>query len=187
MRNVIVGLGLSCALSIVSSAGCGGGTASGAALQVSIHPGDRGVVNGRRLESLARQFEQQYPCTAADTISIQGVAPQTYSAEGCGHMVVYQLQCRPGVYGQICDWGPIVEDLMARAAVDMSCRADAMDMQPAQGMGRSVMGCGYAATYILQCQGMCSWQLASPVAQVGPMTGGGNGAATGGNSAYITQ
>jgi hypothetical protein len=189
MRNVVVGLGLAGVVSVASIVGCGGGTASGAALQVSIYPSDRGVVNGRRLESLARQFEQQYPCTATDTISVQGVAPQTYSVEGCGHMVVYQLACRPGVYGQICDWNPMVEDLMARAATDMSCQPDAMDMQPAQGMGRTVMGCGFAGTYILQCQGACSWQLASPIAQVGPATGAtGNGVTTtGGNSTYVTQ
>jgi hypothetical protein len=187
MRNVVVGLGLACAVSVASMVGCGGGTASGAALQVSIHPSDRGTVNGRRLESLARQFEDQYAsCTAADTISIQGVAPQTYSAEGCGHLAVYQLQCRQGMYANTCSWSPIADDLMARAATDMSCQPDTMDMQPAAGMGRTVMGCGFTATYVLQCQGMCAWQLASPVTQTGVATGG-NTVTSGGNSAYITQ
>lgn len=196
MKHVVVGLGLSVAVLGSALAGCGGGTASGAAMQVSVYPSDRGVVNGRRLESLARQFEDQFmSCTAQDTISIQGVAPQTYTAEGCGHLVVYQLQCRQGVYANTCSWSPIAEDLMARAATDMSCQADAMDMQPAQGMGRTVMGCGYAATYVLQCQGMCAWQLSGSVTQtgVGAGTGGnvvttdGNTATTGGNSSYITQ
>ncbi|MFO0709894.1 MAG: hypothetical protein U0353_08650 [Sandaracinus sp.] len=189
MRNVVVGLGLAGVVSVASIAGCGGGTASGAALQVSIYPSDRGVVNGRRLESLARQFEQQYPCTAEDTISVQGVAPQTYSAEGCGHMVVFRLQCRAGVYSQICEWSPMAEDLMARASTDMNCSPDTMDMQPASGMGRSVMGCGLSATYVLQCQGACVWQLASPIAQVGPATGGGGNtvSTTGGSSSYVAQ
>ena len=167
-------------------AACGGGTASGAAMQVSIYPSDRGTVNGRRLESLARQFEQQYTCTAEDTISVQGVAPLTYTAEGCGHMLVYQLQCRPGVYGQICDWLPVADDLMTRAATDMSCTPDTMDMQPAAGMGRTVMGCGYTATYVLQCQGVCAWQMSGPLQQTGPTTGGGN-TVTGGGNSYIQQ
>lgn len=173
----------------ISLAACGGGTASGAALQVSVYPSDRGVVNGRRLEALARQFEAQYQCTAEDTISVQGVAPQTYSAEGCGHMLVYQLQCRPGPYTQICEWNPIAEDLMARAATDMQCQPDTMDMQPAAGMGRTVMGCGYTATYVLQCQGMCAWQLASPIAQTGVGAAGGNTVTVGGGetNTYIQQ
>ncbi len=190
MRNVVVGLGLAGVVSVASIVGCGGGTASGAALQVSIYPSDRGVVNGRRLESLARQFEQQYPCTATDTISIQGVAPQTYSAEGCGHMLVYQLACRPGVYGQLCDWVPVADDLMTRAAQDMSCQPDTMDMQTTPGGARTVMGCGYTASYVLQCQGMCAWQMVGSLQQTGPATGatGGNGVTTtGGNSAYIAQ
>ncbi len=190
MRNVVVGLGLGVALLGGSIAGCGGGLTSGATLQASIYPGDR-VVNGRRLTSLAQQFEQQYPCTPSDTISIQGVAPQTYSVEGCGHMVVYNLQCRQGTYANTCSWSPVAEDLMARAATDMSCQPDAMDMQPAAGMGRTVMGCGYTATYVLQCQGMCAWQLTSPVTQSTngvTTTGGTNGVTTtGGNSSYITQ
>jgi len=164
---------------------CGGGTASGAAMQVSIYPSDRGTVNGRRLESLARQFEQQYTCTAEDTISIQGVAPLTYTAEGCGHMLVYQLQCRAGAYTQICEWLPVADDLIARAATDMSCQPDTMDMQPAAGMGRTVMGCGYSATYVLQCQGMCMWQMSGALQQTGPV-GGGNTVSGGGNS-YIQQ
>jgi hypothetical protein len=200
MRNLVVGLGLSVAVlgsSIV--AGCGGGTASGAAMQVSIYPSDRGVVTGRRLESLARQYEQQFAsCTATDTIVVQGVGPQTYSAEGCGHMLVYQLQCRQGMYANTCSWTPIAEDVIARAAADMNCQPDAMDVQPAQAMGRTVMGCGLTATYVLQCQGGCAWQLTGPIAQTGVGTGtggngitpavGGNGVTTtGGNSTYITQ
>ncbi|GAB4197697.1 MAG: hypothetical protein OHK0013_06120 [Sandaracinaceae bacterium] len=171
MDRIVGGL----VVAAISLAGCGGGTASGAALQVSVYPSDRGVVNGRRLEALARQFEAQYQCTAEDTISVQGVAPQTYTAEGCGHMLVYQLQCRPGPYTQICDWNPIAEDLVARAATDMSCQPDTMDVQPAPGMGRTVLGCGYSATYVLQCQGMCAWQLTSPIAQVGPAATGAGG------------
>lgn len=192
MRNLVVGLGLSCAVLGGAIAGCGGGTASGAALSVSIYPSDARVVNARRLEGLARQFEGQYAsCTAADTISIQGVAPMTYSADGCGHLVVYQLTCRQGTYANRCEWNPVAEDLMARAATDMSCQADAMDMQPAAGMGRTVLGCGLTATYVLQCQGMCAWQLTSPVTPTGngvTPVGGGNGVTpSGGNSTYITQ
>ena len=129
------------------------------------------------------------PVMVEDTITVQGVASQTYTVEGCGHMQAFQLQCRPGVYGQICDWNPLVEDLMARAATDMSCSPDTMDMQPAAGLGRTVMGCGFSATYLLQCTRTCAWQLASPVAQVGPATGGGGNtvSTSGGNSTYITQ
>ena len=71
--------------------GCGGGgTASGAALQVSIYPSDARTVNTRRLEELAAQFESIYPCTPQDTIEIHGVASGTYTVEGCGHLSVYQ-------------------------------------------------------------------------------------------------
>jgi len=173
----------------ISLAACGGGTASGAAMQVSIYPSDRGTVNGRRLESLARQFEAQFQCTAEDTIVVSGVAPLTYTSEGCGHLVVYQLSCRAGAYTQICEWNPIAEDLMARAATDMSCQPDTMDMQPAAGMGRTVMGCGYSATYVLQCQGQCMWQLASGIVQTGPTTAtGGNTVTVGGETnVYIQQ
>src|SRR5690349_9598648 len=63
-------------------AGCGGG--SGAALTYSVFPGDR-VVTGRRLEGLARTFENSYGCTETDTINIVGLAPQTYNVDGCAH------------------------------------------------------------------------------------------------------
>jgi hypothetical protein len=173
----------------VSAGGCGGGTAHGAALQVSVYPSDREVVTGRRLESLARQFEAQYQCTEEDTITVRGVAPQTYSSEGCGHLVVYQLQCRPGPYSQICSWSPIVEDLVTRAAADVSCQPDMMDVLPDRGTGRTVMGCGYSATYVLQCQGMCVWQLSGPIAQAGPSatSGGSTVTVSGEVNSYIQQ
>lgn len=187
---------LGCSLVVVSgvfgaaAAGCGGGgTASGASLSVLVHPSDRGVVNTRRLESLARQFDEQYTCTATDTITVSGVASRTYSVDGCGHMVVYQLHCRSGAYSQICDWMPVAEDLLARAATDMSCSPDTMDLQPAPGVvNRTVMGCGYAASYTLQCQGICTWQLTSPVTQTGVGAETTNGVVTTDtNSAYISQ
>jgi len=52
----------------------------------------------------------------ADRVENGRVAPLTYTSEGCGHLVVYQLSCRAGAYTQICEWNPIAEDLMARAA-----------------------------------------------------------------------
>ncbi len=169
--------------------GCGGGTASGAALRVVMYPSDRGTVNNRRLESLARQFEDQYACTATDTITVQGVASLTYTVDGCGHALAYQLQCHAGVYSQICDWMPVADDLMTRAAADLNCQPDTMDAQLSGGLARTVMGCGLSATYMLQCAGTCAWQLAGPITQAGPEgTGAGAGVTTtGGGSSYIAQ
>jgi len=155
--------------------GCGGGgTASGAALQVSIYPSDSRTVNTRRLEELAAQFESLYTCTPQDTIEIHGVASGTYTVEGCGHLSVYQQACQiaGSGYGRHtrCQWSPIADDLMTRAASDFHCQPDTMDATPAEGqVGRLVMGCGYSATYVLQCQGVCVWALAGQITQVGPV------------------
>lgn len=158
--------------------GCGGGgTTSGAALQVSIFPSDTRTVNARRLEELANQFEAVYTCTPQDTIQIHGVAALTYTVEGCGHLSVYQQACQlvgAGGYGQHyrCQWNPIADDLLTRAAADFHCQPDTMDAQPAPSgqVGRIVMGCGYTATYVLQCQGVCVWALSGAIAQTGPVT-----------------
>jgi|GEM_PF-2257625 len=157
--------------------GCGGGgTTSGATLQASVMPGDARTVNARRLEELANLFEQAYTCTPQDTIAIQGVAALTYTVEGCGHLSVYQQACQAmsaGGYGRYmrCQWNPIADDLMSRAAADFHCQPDTMDATPAQGqVGRLVMGCGYSATYVLQCRGVCVWALSGQIAQTGPVT-----------------
>ena len=156
--------------------GCGGaGTVSGAALEVSVYPSDARTVNARRLEELAAQFESLYTCTPQDTIAIHGVAPSTYTVEGCGHLSVYQQACQAvgSGYGRHtrCQWSPIADDLMTRAASDFHCQPDTMDATPAQGqVGRLVMGCGYSATYVLQCQGVCVWALSGQIAQTGPVT-----------------
>lgn len=184
-----------CGLVAISAlVGCGGGgTTSGAVLHVSVLPGDARTVNARRLEELATQFETLYTCTPQDTIEIHGVAALTYSVEGCGHLSVYQQACQlvgAGGYGQHyrCQWNPLADDLMTRAAADFHCQPDTMDAQPAQGqVGRVVMGCGYSATYVLQCQGVCVWALSGPIAQTGPVTQTGaptNGAVSNG---YIQQ
>lgn len=174
--------------------GCGGGgTASGAALQVSVFPTDTRTVNARRLEELAAQFEALYTCTPQDTIAIHGVAAGTYTVEGCGHLSVYQQSCQMVGSGYAqhyrCQWAPIADDLMTRAASDFHCQPDTMDAQPAPvgQLGRVVMGCGYSATYVLQCQGVCVWALSGQIAQVGPVTQTAepvNGAVSNG---YITQ
>lgn len=185
-----ISLGLALASLTAALAGCGGG-GSGAALQVVMYPSDRGTVTNRRLESLARQYEADFGCTATDTITVQGIASLTYSVDGCGHVMAYQLACRAGVYTQICDWNPVVGDLMAQAATDMNCQPDTMDAQAAAGMARTVMGCGLSATYMLQCMGVCSWQLAGPISQtaVGGMIdpNASTVPTSGGSSAYITQ
>jgi hypothetical protein len=157
--------------------GCGGGgTTSGAALQVSVLPSDTRTVNARRLEELANLFEANFTCTPQDTIAIHGVAPLTYTVEGCGHLSVYQQACQrvsAGGYAQYnrCQWNPLADDLMTRAAADFHCQPDTMDAQPAEGqVGRVVMGCGYSATYVLQCQGVCVWALSGQIVQIGPVT-----------------
>lgn len=157
------------------AAGCGGG--SGAALTYHVFPGDR-VVNGRRLESLARTFENNYGCTETDTIAIVGIAPQTYNVDGCNHTSDYQLACRPGGYGQICEWEELAS-VAQQAAQDFRCDAQSIDQQITQGLQRTVSGCGYQATYTLQG---AQWVLYGRIEQVGPTTGV---VVQGSGSAYI--
>lgn len=155
---------------ISSIAGCGGGTA--AALNATVFPGDS-MVNGRRLESLARTFEREYGCTEADTITIAGLAPGVYNVDGCAHMRDYQLQCRPGGYGQICEWIAF-EDLSMHAARDFTCDAAALDIQVTSPNTRAVTGCGYRAQYMVQCAGSCGWILMGRIeAAPGGVPGGG--------------
>ncbi len=181
-RTALVTLLALALLSIV--AGCGGG--SGAALSYHVFPGDR-VVNGRRLESLARTFENSYGCVETDTIAIVGLAPQTYNVDGCAHTADYQLACHMGGYGgrqQICDWEELAS-LAMQAAADFRCDAQSIDQQIVQGPMRVVSGCGYQATYEMQGAG---WVLYGRIEQVGPVTtGGGNGGVVvqGSGTAYV--
>ena len=146
-------------------AGCGGG--SGAALSYHVFPGDR-MVNGRRLEALARTFETNYGCVETDEITIVGFAPQTYNVDGCGHASDYVLQCRAGGYTQICEWEQLA-DLSQQAAADFRCDAAAIDYQVTQGFVRTVDGCGYQAQYQFD---RGQWMLLGRIAQVGPVTTG---------------
>jgi hypothetical protein len=149
------------------SAGCGG---AGAALQVAPYPGDRDA-SPRRLEALAREYENTYGCTETDTIRITGLAPGVYSAEGCSTPHDYILGCRPGPYGQICSWQAL-PDLAQQAAADMNCAADYLDFQVAGPGQRSVSGCGVQTTYALQCGGGCAWILSAPIQQASPSAAG---------------
>lgn len=172
-RISLVALSISLALSALV-AGCGG---AGAALQVQQYPGDRDA-SPRRLEALARQFENTYGCTEADTIQITGMAPGVYSVAGCNSANDYALGCRPGPYGQICSWNAL-PSLAQQAGIDMSCGAEYLDIQPAGPMQRVVQGCGFRGTYVLNCGGgACSWTMMGPVQQVGPAQGAVEGAYT---------
>ena len=145
--------------------GCGGG--SGAALRYTMFPGDR-MVNGRRLESLARTFENSYGCTATDTIQIVGFVSQAYNVDGCGTTSDYMLSCRPGGYsGQICEWQELAS-LAQQAASDFRCDAASIDQQVSQSPQRLVTGCGYQAMYQFNGQ---AWMLYGRIEQVGPPTG----------------
>ena len=145
--------------------GCGGG--SGAALSYNIFPGDR-VVNGRRLENLARTFENNYGCVETDQITIVGFAPATYNVDGCGHISDYVLQCRPGGYSQICEWQELAS-LAQRAGQDFNCDPAAIDQQVTQGLARTVTGCGFQGTYQYD---RGQWMLMGRIEQVGPVTTG---------------
>lgn len=140
--------------------GCG---SAGAALQIQPYPGDRDA-SPRRLEALAREYENTYGCTETDTIRITGLAPGVYSAEGCSPPRDYMLGCRPGPYGQICSWQAL-PDLASQAAADMNCAADFLDFQVAGPGQRSVDGCGLHTTYALRCGGGCAWVLSGPIQQ----------------------
>lgn len=172
------------ALALTSIAGCGGG--SGAALAYHVFPGDR-VVNGRRLEALARTFENTYGCTETDTISIVGLAPQTYNVDGCAHTADYQLACRPGRGGygprEICEWEELAS-LAQQAAADFRCDAQSIDQQIVQGPTRVVSGCGYQATYEMRGGG---WVLYGRIEQVGPVTGGAGGVVVQGSGSVYVQ
>ena len=164
-------------------AGCGGG--SGAALSYNIFPGDR-AVTGRRLEGLARTFENSYGCTATDSIVIVGISPQTYNVDGCAHTSDYQLACRArsGGYGpsQVCEWEELAS-LANQAAADFRCDPGSVDQQIVQGPVRVVTGCGYQATYQMQGGG---WVLYGRIEQVGPVTSGQGGVVVqGSGSAYV--
>lgn len=179
-RSILVPAALGLLLALVAP-GCGGGTA--AALNATVFPGDR-LVNGRRLESLARQFETEYGCTETDTITIAGLAPGVYNVDGCAHTRDYQLQCRPGAYGQICEWIAF-EDLSVHAARDFGCDAAALDIQVTTPNTRTVSGCGFRANYMMQCAGSCAWMLVGRIEASGPgvaPVGGGN--APGGGYTY---
>lgn len=157
--------------------GCGGPRA---ALSATVFPGDT-LVTGRRLESLARQFERDYGCTEADTITVSGLAPGVYNVDGCAHTRDYQLQCRPGAYGQICEWVAF-EDLSVHAGRDFSCDPAALDIQVMSPNTRSVSGCGFRAVYMMQCAGSCAWILAGRIEADTGAAGGGN--APGGGYTY---
>lgn len=161
-------------------AGCG---APGAALRVTPYPGDR-YVNGRRLETLARDFERQYGCTEEDTIVVTGIASQIYNVDGCNHTRDYQLVCGASRgyagYGSgvRCDWQAF-EDLSVRAGTDFNCDPATIDIQVSSPQMRLVSGCGYQATYQLDCsRGSCGWALATRIEQAGPQVqqvqGGGS-------------
>ena len=159
--------------------GCGGG-GSGAALAYHVFPCDR-MVNGRRLESLARTFENNYGCVETDSITIVGFAPQTYNVDGCGHTNDYVLQCRAGGYSQICEWEQL-PDLSAQAAADFRCDAAAIDYQVTQGYVRTVSGCGYQAQYGFE---RGQWMLMGRIEQVGPVTTGTTGGVVVQGGAYV--
>lgn len=167
-----IALALSLALPLAAvAAGCGG---SGAALQITQYPGDRDA-SPRRLESLARTFENTFGCTETDTIQITGMAPGMYNVQGCNAMRDYSLGCHYGGYGgsQVCSWQAL-PDLAQQAAVDMSCQPAYLEMQPAGPMQRVAEGCGYRATYMLNCGGGgCAWTLAGRIEQVGPTQAAG--------------
>ena len=157
---------------------CGG---SGAALQATVYPGDTRVT-GRRLEALARDFERGVECTPEDTIVVTGLAPGVYHVEGCASSGDYLMACRPGTGGygprEICNWNPF-EDLNTHAARDFGCDADALDVQVVSAEARLVSGCGYRATYMLQCLGTtCGWVLAGRIE--GGATAGGDQSGGGG-------
>lgn len=154
---------------LLSLAGCGGG--GGAALQVQPYPGDRDATP-RRLESLAREFENTFGCTETDTIAIQGMAPSVYTVHGCSATRDYMLNCRPGPYGQICSWAAL-PDLAQQAAIDLNCAPQYVDVQPGVQGQRVVEGCGYRAVYMMRCAGNCTWVLSGPVQQAAP-TGAGS-------------
>lgn len=159
--------------------GCGGG--SGAALSYHVFPGDR-IVNGRRLEALARTFENNYGCVETDEITIVGFAPQTYNVDGCSHTSDYVLQCRAGGYSQICEWEELAS-LAQQAATDFRCDAAAIDQQVTQGLARTVNGCGFQATYQYD---RGQWMLLGRIEQVGPVTQGTTqGAVSVSGSAYV--
>ena len=168
----------------VTVASCGGGTR--AALNATVFPGDR-EVNGRRLGSLAGQYEEAFGCTEADTITITGLAPAIYHVEGCAHMLDFQMIChtssRVGGYGRsnICDWIAF-EDLTVRASADFnSCDPAAIDLQVVAPTTRLATGCGYRATYLIQCNGSnCVWVLNSRIEADSGAAGGGNTGSGGG-------
>lgn len=165
-RIALLALTLPLALGALA-AGCGG---SGAALQIQPYPGDRDA-SPRRLEALARQFENTYGCTETDTIQITGMAPGIYGVSGCNSSNDYALGCRPGPYGQICGWNAL-PSLAQRAGIDMNCGPEYLDIQPAGPMQRVVNGCGFRSTYLLHCGGgVCDWALNGRIEQVGPTTG----------------
>lgn len=164
---------------------CGG---SGAALQATVYPGDTRVT-GRRLESLARDFEAGVECTPEDTIVVSGLAPGVYHVEGCASSGDYMITCRAGGgfggYGprETCGWTQF-EDLNTHAGRDFGCDPDALDVQVVSAELRAVSGCGYRATYSLQCPGStCGWVLYGRIeggagAGVVDQSGGAGGAYT---------
>ncbi len=153
---------------------CGGGST---AMRFQPFPGDRDV-RGRRVESLARDYENTFPCAPGDVIDIRGLASHVYSAQGCSGRRDYILECRPGGYGQICSWQAIA-DLAGQAAVDMNCTPEAIEYEDVGPSVRRVSGCGYQAMYQLQCGGGgCGWIASSRIEQVGPVQQGGGGAYT---------
>lgn len=170
---------------VVGSA-CGGGIQ--AQVRATVHPADRATVTPRRLDSLAATFEGEAGCGATDTIQIRGIAPSVYNVDGCGRNRDYIFVCRAGAYGARCAWNEI-DDLALATAETFHCEATAMDVQmtsPSTPMLRSVTGCGYVATYELQCRGGCIWVTATLPSAVSaaptPID-----TSNGGTSSYIVQ
>ena len=161
-------IALALALALASTAGCGG---AGAALQITQYPGDRDA-SPRRLEALAREFENTFGCTETDTIQITGIQPGIYNVQGCTGIRDYMLSCRPGPYGQICSWAAL-PDVAQQAAVDLNCQPAMLDIQLGAPNQRAVEGCGLRAVYMMSCGGGgCAWMMSGPVQQSTGVAGG---------------
>ena len=158
------------ALALASAAGCGG---AGAALQITQYPGDRDA-SPRRLEALAREFENTFGCTETDTIQITGIQPGVYNVQGCTGIRDYMLVCRLGGYAntQICSWAAL-PDVGQQAAVDLNCQPAMLDIQLGAPNQRAVEGCGLRAVYMMSCGGGgCAWMMSGPVQQSTGVAGG---------------
>ena len=88
-------------------------------------------------------------------------------------LIVCGAMSRPGAlsfYGLllVLGCGPNEAQLRSRAAYDLRCAEDQLQLTKLDKRTRGVDGCGRRATYVWVCEGSCTWMLNMNTAPAAP-------------------